>query len=91
MTQTTPPERTVVAVHGPAIRAIRNFHGIRTDDFATTLGVTRAYVTKLELGYSRHVSPALYRKILTALSVKDWKALLADPWAAPAMPESVAS
>lgn len=69
---------TAIAVNGPALRELRIRTGIEVKDFADQVGVSRSYVTKVELGHSRRVSPEVYNKILTVLGIRDRRTLLAD-------------
>ena len=85
-----PTEKTagdVVEVHGYALRVIREARGRKVQDLADTLGVHRTYITHLENGTKRRVSPRFYNSLLTELHVSDFRALLA---VAPAREDDVA-
>lgn len=77
-----PPIKSTVEVHGPALRELRIRSGLGTEELAEMAGVKRPYITKLELGHSRRVSPRVFQALLSALSIKDRRALLADPFGA---------
>lgn len=71
---------TNVTVNGAALREIRIRSGVSVAALATEVGVSRSYLTKieLELGGRRQVSPHVYSALLRALSIKDRRALLAE-------------
>lgn len=73
---------TTIETHGPAIREIRLRSGMSVADLATAIGVQRPYVTKLELGHSRRVSPRVFNAIISALAVSDRRAIMANPYGA---------
>lgn len=70
-----------VEVNGFALREIRLRSAVQISALATQVGVTRAYLTKIELGYSPRVSPAVFQAIIGALGIGDRRALLASPHA----------
>lgn len=72
---------TTIEVNGFAVREFRKRTDLSIQDLADTLGVQRAYVTKIELGHSRRVSPRVFNRLLTALAVDDRRALLNNPHA----------
>ena len=74
--------KTTVEVNGPAIRTIRERSGMAVLDLAGAVGVERAYITKIELGHSRRVSPRVFNALIAALAVSDRRALLANPYGA---------
>lgn len=80
-TQRAGHARTTVTIHGPALRALRKAYGIEIVTLAEQVGVTRSYITKLELGYSRQVSVTVYRALGDALPIEDRRAILANPGA----------
>lgn len=77
-------ERSAVEVHGYALRVIREARGRTVADLASTLpgkrgeiGVDRSYITHLENGTKRAVSPEFYAALLKELQIEDYRALLA--------------
>lgn len=75
-----PTEKTngdVVEVHGYALRVIRQARGRTVVDLAESLNVTRSYITHLERGSKRRVSPEFYNRLLDQLQINDYRALLA--------------
>lgn len=70
---------TTVEVNGFAIREIRIRSGLGVAELATSVGVQRPYIAKIELGHSRRVSPKVFTAILAALSITDRRVLLANP------------
>lgn len=75
--QTTTP--TTIEVNGYAIREMRVRSGIGVQELADLVGVKRPYIAKIELGHSRRVSPKVYNAILSALTIHDRRALMANP------------
>ncbi len=69
--------RGVIEVHGFALRAIREARGRKVADLAEALGVDRSYITHLENGSKRAVSPELYSRLCAELLLDDQRALLA--------------
>ena len=82
---------TTVEIHGPAIREIRVRSGMGVADLADAVGVKRPYIAKIELGHSRAVSPKVFNALLAALSIKDRRAILANPYGASAEVDGIAS
>lgn len=72
-------QNTTIPINGFACREIRVRSGIDIAPFAEQVGVGRPYIAKIELGHSTRVSPKVFAAILTALGVKDRRALLAHP------------
>lgn len=68
----------VVEVHGFALRVIREARGRKVSDLAAALAVDRSYITHLENGSKRRVSPEFYASLLRELSVDEYRALLAN-------------
>lgn len=66
-----------VEVHGPALRVIREARGRKVAELAATLDVDRSYITHLENGSKRRVSPEFYAQLCTELLIDDQRALLA--------------
>ncbi len=75
------PQTTAIPVNGAALRELRIRTGISVAELASEVGVQRPYISKIELGYSKRVSPQVYAAILKALGVRDHRTLLADPHA----------
>lgn len=76
MTTKTP---TTYEVNGFALREVRMRSGIEVQELADLVGVKRPYIAKIELGHSQRVSPKVFNALLAALTIKDRRALLADP------------
>lgn len=70
-------EGRTIEVHGFALREIREIRGRTVADLADSLGVDRSYITHLEVGSKRRVSPELYHALCAELLVRDVRALLA--------------
>lgn len=70
--------RRVVEVHGFALRVIREARGRRVAELAAALEVDRSYITHLENGSKRRVSPEFYSLLCRELQVDDTRALLAQ-------------
>ena len=70
--------RSVIEVHGYALRVIREARGRKVAELADSLGVSRSYLAHLENGTKRGVSPELYASLCTELLVEDHRALLAN-------------
>lgn len=68
---------TAVPINGAALREIRKRSGVSVADLAKEIGVSRPYVTKIEVGHSRRVSPEVYARLLKALDIRTYGALLA--------------
>lgn len=66
-----------VEVHGYALREIRELRGRKVAELAETLGVDRSYITHLENGSKRRVSPEFYNALCAELLVRDQRVLLA--------------
>lgn len=69
--------RSVVEIHGYALRVIREARGRKVADLATALGVDRSYITHIENGTKRHVSAEFYAALCGELLIVDQRALLA--------------
>lgn len=69
------PSRSV-EVHGPALREIRVLRGRKVGELAKAVECDRSYITHLEVGTKRTVSPEFYARLCTELGV-DHRALLA--------------
>jgi transcriptional regulator with XRE-family HTH domain len=70
---------TTIPINGFACREIRVRSGIEIAPFAEQVGVSRAYMAKIELGHSTRVSPTVFSAILCNLHIADRRALLAQP------------
>jgi transcriptional regulator with XRE-family HTH domain len=70
---------TTYEVNGFALREVRMRSGIEVQELADLVGVQRPYIAKIELGHSQRVSPKVFNALLSALTIKDRRALLADP------------
>lgn len=70
-----------IDVHGFALREIRESRGRKVADLAAALDVDRSYITHLENGSKRRVSPEVFAGICNELTVHDRRALLLDPYA----------
>jgi transcriptional regulator with XRE-family HTH domain len=68
---------STVEVHGYALRVIRQARGRGAADLASALNVDRSYITHLERGSRRRVSPEFYAALLHELQIEDYRALLA--------------
>lgn len=77
MPKTHPRSTPTVEIHGFALRVIREARGRKVQELADTLGVTRSYIAKIELGHSRRVSEVFYSRLLSELRIDDDRALLA--------------
>jgi len=68
---TTPRSRrqatAAVAVNGEAIRKLRQDRGIEVAHLATRLGISRAYLCKIELGHSPRVGVTVWAGIVRNL------------------------
>lgn len=56
-------------VDGAAIRELRKSRGIPVADLARTAGISRSYLTRLEIGVRRQMRPPTYVALRTALGV----------------------
>jgi transcriptional regulator with XRE-family HTH domain len=68
-----------VEVNGYALREIRVRGGVDIAPMAEQIGVSRSYLTKIELGHNTRVSPGVFNALLQALSLTDRRVLLANP------------
>lgn len=77
MTEPAPRRRrgTAIPINGPALREIRLRTGLGIVDLASTVNVTEAYISKIECGHSRHVSPLVFSKLNIALQITDQRVL----------------
>lgn len=70
--------RNIVEVHGYALRVIREARGRKVADLSDALGIDRSYITHIENGSKRRVSPEFYNALLNELLIEDYRALLAN-------------
>jgi len=70
---------TTVEINGYALREIRVRSGVAVLDLAKQVGVQRPYIAKIELGYSKRVSPKVFNGLLSALAITDRRVLMANP------------
>lgn len=80
-----PPSRAV-EVHGYALREIRELRSRKVADLAEALGVDRSYITHIENGSKRRVSPEFYNALCAELLIRDQRVLLATAPAREAIP-----
>ncbi|MEU5950354.1 helix-turn-helix transcriptional regulator [Micromonospora sp. NPDC047465] len=56
-----------VAINGEALREARKQRGLSVEQLATRVGVTKAYISKLELGYSPRCSVTVHASLVQSL------------------------
>ncbi|MBX7264956.1 helix-turn-helix domain-containing protein [Micromonospora sp. Llam7] len=78
MTTTRRRPTTAVPIDGDALRRIRIDRGIEVADLATRIRVSRAYVTKLELGHSPRASASVHAALIRVLQPETRDAFRAD-------------
>lgn len=61
--------RPTFEVDGAVIRKIRMSRGIPTADLARRIGISRSYLTRLEIGVRRHMRPHTYAALRQALEL----------------------
>lgn len=61
--------RPTYEVDGTAIRETRMSKGLKTADLARTAGISRSYLTRLEIGVRRHMRPPAYVALRSALGL----------------------
>lgn len=69
---------TTVPINGPALRELRVRTGVSAASLAAELEISRTYLSMLETGVRRRVSPPLFQRIMLALRVQDRRVLLGD-------------
>lgn len=74
-----PKGRVTVQVNGPALRHIRVLTGVGSAELSRSLKVSRAYISKIELGYSSNVSGRFYASLCAALGITDRRVLMVNP------------
>ncbi len=73
-----------VPINGPAVRHLRTFTGLTVTGLAREVGVSPAYISRIESCKARGVSPAVFAALRTALAVTDARVIMADPHGAKA-------
>ncbi|WP_030487309.1 helix-turn-helix domain-containing protein [Micromonospora chokoriensis] len=63
------PAHAGVEIDGPKIRELRKLRGESVTSLASTCGITRQYLSQIERGDRRRVSPPVYAKICNALKL----------------------
>lgn len=58
-----------VAIDGAKLRELRQMAGFTLSEFAPTCGITFQYLSQIELGVRRRVSPPVYVRICEALKL----------------------
>ncbi|GAB3856726.1 hypothetical protein GCM10029963_53580 [Micromonospora andamanensis] len=69
---------TAVPIDGTALRRIRIDRGIEVADLASRIQVSRAYLTKLELGISPRASATVHAALVRVLQPEQRDAFRAD-------------
>lgn len=64
-------EPATVDIDGAKLRELRKFNGDSLSTFAARAGITFQYLSQLELGTRRRVSPPTFAKICDALGITD--------------------
>ena len=70
---------TTIEVNGFAFREIRIRSGVDIGPCADQVGISRPYLSRLELGDRVRVSPRVFSALLQTLQINDRRAILADP------------
>jgi len=70
----------MIAVQGPALRAIREARGRKIVELAQRVGVDRSFITNVETGQLRRIDAEIYTSILRELRISDHRALMANPF-----------
>lgn len=73
-----------VAVNAATVRHLRIMSGLGVTALAQKLGCSPAYVSRIESGRAKRVSPAMFLKLRLTLSVQDPRVLMANPDLEPA-------
>lgn len=68
-----------IAINGAAVREIRKRLGIRAEDLADEVGISREYVVSIETGRRIAVSQTVYKDICIALRIDDVRAIAGHP------------
>lgn len=69
---------TAVPINGHALRELRIRTGVSVADLAAGADIDRSYLTKIERGQKKRVSPGVYNRLITCLGIQDRRALLGD-------------
>lgn len=69
----------MVAIKAPEVRRRRQLAGHNQAEFAEQCGISAGYLSQIESGQRRTVSPRVYVSICDALNVQDRQELLAEP------------
>lgn len=68
-----------VAINGATVRHLRIFNGHGVTSFARELGCSPAYISRIESGRAKRVSPSMFSRLRVALAVTDPRVLMARP------------
>ena len=68
-----------VAINGATLRHLRILNGLGVTALANELECSPAYVSRMESGRAKRVSPAMFAKLRTTLAVTDPRVLMANP------------
>lgn len=68
-----------IAINSAALRRIRQLTGLGVTDLARAAGLTPSYLSNLEAGRRRAVSPQVFASLCEALQITDRRALMASP------------
>ena len=68
-----------VPINGATVRHLRVMNGHGVTGLARELGCTPAYVSRIESGRAKRVSPSMFAKLRTVLAVTDPRVLMAFP------------
>jgi transcriptional regulator with XRE-family HTH domain len=79
-----------VAINAATVRHLRIMNGLGVTALAKELDCSPAYVSRMESGRAKRVSPAMFAKLRTTLAVTDPRVLMANPDLQP-VPEPVAA
>jgi transcriptional regulator with XRE-family HTH domain len=70
---------TTIDINGFAVREIRIRSGLELAPCAAHVGISRPYLSRIELGQRQTVRPRVYSGLLEALQISDRRTLLALP------------
>lgn len=71
------PPRSV-EINTAALAHIMSLTGLTGSALAREADISDAFVSRLRSGKARRVSPPVYRRIMAALRIEDWRTLLAN-------------
>jgi len=80
MAQTSPAE--VVQINGPALRAIRELHGVSGSALARAVGVDQSFLARIERGEKHGMRRDAFEAVVDALGI-DPRAIEANPFGRP--------